>query len=221
METDPLVLATYALVIATTLLVVATAIPAVQRAKDVKASRAATAARLVPDMNILHSRLNGTVRRLVRKTTLSLDELDALLDDVHDSMELAGRLKKDCYNVGLKFANEIYVTLHFMTAAASDLCVLAREAETDTGGRSRHDLARLESARHSTPGAISKEARISKMCAYYVAAEISLTAAEDLMPASTRTVDQKSFWDRYTAIVDEREKESEKALVDLRASHSR
>jgi len=145
---------------------------------------------------------------------MTLEQVDAALTDNEVNGKAISSLRELSFSLGLKFANEIYLIRHFNSTAGDDLRVIASELEKSTGSRSIHKTNPLPSP-HATPGHLSHEARIRKVAASYQAAELSLAAAESLLPKRVRTVDGKSFWDRFSDAIDQRSAEGEKALVDL------
>lgn len=219
MADTPLITATYGLVVATGLLVIATAIPAYQRYREGRAERLGRAMKLVPDMNMLHSRLRGQLATVVRMTGGDLDSFDRMIYEHELNAEYLARLVKGSYDVGLRFANELYVSRHLLTQAADNLRYLARQAEKVEGRKSDHDLTELPHS-HVDHAAMSTEARLQHIAAYIKAAEMSLQTAETLLPKASRTIDGEPFWDRYRKLIDSRVTEAEKALVDMRR-HSR
>ncbi|MDD9206098.1 hypothetical protein PU560_06380 [Georgenia sp. 10Sc9-8] len=178
--------------------------------------KAAAAAKVVPDMNLLHSRLSAQGARLSKRREIEMSQLDQVLFEVERDAHLGGMIVESSFDVGLKFANEIYLTRHFITAARHDLLALGRKIQKETGEESAHDLSALGGHSHSSREDLSDEGRLSKVAAHLLAADASLMAAEALLPTSVRTVDGKSFWDRYSSVMSERSVDAEKSLVDLR-----
>jgi hypothetical protein len=211
---DPLVLATYALVIATVGLVLASLLPPWLAARR---SRSRHAAKVVPPMNMLEPRLRGMARSLAGTTHKELSQLDSLIDQLELCQKHINEVLDEAFSVGLKFANEMSLTHHFITCASDDVQWLARLAEkSETKTSKHHDHLTSHAAPHQSPANLSEESRWGKVTANLLAAQASLKAGEDLLPRRTRTVDGKRYWDRYTSVADERFSEAEKGVVDLR-----
>ena len=197
---DPLVLSTYGLVVATALLVVATAIPTYQRWRESKQQERAAAGRLIPDMNILLSRLNGAVKWTLGKRQLTEPEADHIRLSLKTELKMTADLIENSYSISLRFANELYILQHLLTQCDIECKRLLRSHEgAEEEGVS--DMRRDTTAR---------------MCRLYQSASITLRAAEALLPRETRLIDGKSFWDRFDEVSRDRENEAEKALVDMR-----
>jgi hypothetical protein len=200
-----LVLATYALVLATALLVVATAIPAIQRWQDERAARRAKASRVVPDINILHSRLAGGMRPFIGMVEMTKEQAERWLGRVEGEQEIAQEIIQHSYAISLKFANEMYLVRHFLTQIKIELKGIVQSYDRDNP-EDEHDVRR------------DRLARIARL---YKAGDATLRAAEDLLPREGRLVDGKSFWDRFASVSETRERSAEKELVDIRATSNR
>lgn len=194
-----LTLATIGLVIATALLVIATAIPAIQKWQDRRLRRKATAATVIPDMNMLHSRLDGAVSRLVRGFQLDAHSIRVLIRDVKGQQRIVSEIIDHSYAVSLRFANEVYLVRHFLTQA--------RIQYTDA----------LESVDQETSDIEAARGHINIACVNLKAADQTLLAAEGLLPKDGRLIDGQTFWERFDSLGESRQVEAEKALVDIRA----
>jgi hypothetical protein len=195
---DPVIRATYALVLVTALLVLATAIPAIQRIIEDRALRRARGARLVPDMNILKSRLEGSLNRWLKVQDVDDELVKRLHQDAETNMKLVHQIVQGSYDVSLKFANEIYVLRHFITCL-DDEAHRFRDSLNDTS----------EDARRQ------RDRRVERVRVIYKSAGLTLQAAESLLPKRATQIDQKTFWDRFSSVVDQRENIAAKDLIDL------
>lgn len=195
---DQLVFATYGLVIATALLVIATAIPVVQRWAEQRSAAEGRAGRVVPDMNILHSRLEGYVTRHANRTTMDPEITSGGVDR---DLAIVARIVEYSYSVGLEFANEMYLVRHFLTQARIEIRAAEREAASDDDGR----YDRIRTA-------------LAAACANYKAADTTLGIAESLLPKKGRLIKGQTFWGRFERLSKERTLQAEKDLVDIRAS---
>ncbi|WP_430868223.1 hypothetical protein [Demequina aurantiaca] len=213
---DALVNATYGLVIATALLVIATGVPIFQRIREGVRRKRSVAAEVVPDLNMLLSRVRGTVDLLLTKKSAPLSAADHLISDGRTDQRIASDLKDRAASQSLEFSNEIYIAVHFLTMALGDMYILARTAANVEGKASIHDLDKNPPHHHSS-GNMSVEARVAAVCAHYKAVELSLVAAEALLPKSARTIQGGTFWDRYSTQVDARQQKAEQDLVSQRA----
>jgi hypothetical protein len=193
-----LVLATYGLVIVTMLLVVATAIPAYQRWSEFRQQHKVVAGQVIPDMNILLSRLDGGVTTLIGKTQLSEDDATTVHKWLREEGEMTAALIDHAYRVSLAFANELYILRHLLTQASIEVQRIIHTYANESG-ESLHDLHRDATTR---------------LCRLYQAGSITLREAELLLPRENRQIDGMSFWDRFYQKSRDREIEAEKMLVD-------
>ncbi|SCF25121.1 hypothetical protein GA0074695_4802 [Micromonospora viridifaciens] len=59
---------------------------------------------------------------------------------------------------------------------------------------------------------------VDDMCVNVKAADITLLAAESLLPKDGRQVEGQTFWNRFANVSNQRKNEAQKDLVDLRAA---
>jgi hypothetical protein len=195
-DTSNVVLATWGLVLVTFLLVLASTVPAlIERRRE----KERTAASLIPDMHMLRSRLEGTVDVLIDPEMVGEDVLEDQLSRVDTDLELLGGILRVRGYTSLEFANELYVVRHLLTHA---------------GERLSDALALIEE--HDEESVRRRDAAVSQACREYIAARISLGAAEGLLPKWARTIDGEAFWDRFIRVATRREREAEKLQVDFR-----
>lgn len=195
MESE-LVKATWGLVVATVFLVIAAGIPLVRDATDRRERRRLMGAQLVPDMNILRSRLEGGCDKLKDGRSLSPTDIGFQIQAANGELEMISDLIKAGNRPSLTFVNDTYLVRHLITQARQELQRADRLAgDTDAKTvRGRDDALR--------------EARRD-----YKAALMSLDAAEQLLPSKVRTINGKSFWDRFAQVSDERRAEAERSFV--------
>ena len=181
-----LVNATWGLVIATSLLVLATLIPLISGILDRREKRMAIAANIVPDLNMLKSRLNGRITTL--KNTK--DPSSEIVARVHKGYERDSKVLKPLLEVRgltMKSLNDLYILRHLITFADDDLHVIMKLLEDDT------------------PDTEQVRDRWLKIQRSYIAALASLNAVEKSLPRKLRNVDGEDFWTRFARVSDERE----------------
>ncbi|WP_395638371.1 hypothetical protein [Pseudolysinimonas sp.] len=190
--------ATWGLVVVTALLVVATVIPFVGELLRRRAERAVVASRAVPDMNILRSRIVGAVDRLGSSdATLqrAIEHQEVLCDkELHMLAPII-----EVRDASLKFTNELFLVRHLLTFSRQNLEKAAKVPDTSPAADIRKRDALVGDARRS-----------------YMAALLSLDAAEELLPRRERLVDGERFWDRFARVSDERENDAAAALAAAR-----
>ena len=141
METD-LVRATWGLVVATALLVVAASIPIFRDIADKRERRRRTSAQLIPDMNILRSRLDGAIKQLVDSRSLSEAGIERRLELVEGETHMIYQIITEYERPSLLFANETYLVRHFLTQARNEL----RRAQKLVGKTAADDIRARDDA---------------------------------------------------------------------------
>lgn len=197
MEAD-LVRATWGLVAATALLVVAAIIPILRDAADRRERRRILGAKLVPDINLLHSRLVGGCNRLREPRSLSKEDIEDQHENARGELKMLGPILREGERPSLIFANEIYLARHLLTQATYALKRAHGLAdEIDADDVRQRDDALFEARRN------------------YKAALMSLNAAEQLLPRKVRTIRGESFWDRFARVSDERKAAAERSFIEI------
>jgi hypothetical protein len=189
-----LVNATWGLVVATSLLVLATLIPLISGILDRREKRMTIAANVIPDLNILKSRLNAQIGTL--KNTK--DPSDEVIARVHKSYEKDSKVLAPLFDVrelSMKSLNDLYILRHLIAFADDDLHVIMRLLENDTPDR--------EQIRD----------RWLKIQRSYVAARSSLDAVENALPRKLRNIDGEDFWTRFARVSNERESAAAQAMA--------
>jgi hypothetical protein len=195
METE-LVRATWGLVVATALLVIAAIVPLIRDAADRREQKQRISSQLIPDMNILRSRLEGADGRLANSRSLTDAAIGRLMEFVELELGMIGRIIGEGERPSLLFANEVYIVRHLLTQASNELKRAQRLADkTDPDDVRARDDALL---------------RVRRL---YKAALMSLDAAEQQLPSNIRTINGESFWDRFYRVSREREAEAERSFV--------
>lgn len=189
--------ATWGLVVATILLVATAIVPLLRDFADRRESRRKVGSQIVPDLNILRSRLAGGSRRLVNGRSLSIKEIDFQIEAADGELEIISEIIDDDARPSLLFANETYLVRHFLTQARGEL----RRAnhlmdESDVDSIHRRDDSLLRARR------------------LYQAALTSLDAAEQELPRRVRTLKGESFWDRFNRVSTEREAEAGRSFIE-------
>lgn len=192
---DPIVSATWGLVIVTALLVVATVIPFVGQLLKRRSERAVVASRVVPDLNILRSRLEGGVKRLGKSESLTKRGLGWQAESCDEELRLLAPIIQ-VRDASLKFTNETFLVRHLLTFARQSIVKAAELA----------DATEAESIRERDK--LIRDARRG-----YQAALLSLDSAESLLPKSQRLIDGERFWDRFARVSDERENQAAETLL--------
>jgi len=197
-----LVWATWGLVFATALLFLTAAIPAVRALLEPRARKRETAVRLVPDMHILRSRIDGGIDRLEEiAQTPDRQKLDWQLDNVSEEQGMVAELLDVASPAGMRFTNELYICRHLLTQARFELL------------RSQ----RLENEPAPTPDEIrERDESVARAAILYVATRETLDAAEETLPAWTRDIDGEPFWDRFKRLAREREASGERKRLEDR-----
>jgi hypothetical protein len=183
---DAIVQATWGLVIVTSLLVVASAIPVVLRLRERWLARAEHAARTVPPLHLLASRISGLVEGITDRHR----DYRAAQDDIGEQLKMIGELLDDAPALGIRFVSELFVARHLLTQArmtCEDCWTEARRAE---GGRD-NELPQTVALAH----------------AQLVAALESVREAERLIPS--RKIGREDFWSRFMRLSDERVERAE------------
>jgi len=183
-----LIQATWGLVIATFLLVVATIIPLFRDLADRRDRRRLLGSQLVPDMNILSSRLKGGCDRLAGGPVLSQAEIAGQLEWADGDLTMINNIIDSGARPSLLFVNETYIVRHLLTQARMEL----RRAQEIINGQGADEVP--------ARGAASRRART-----LYRAALVSLDAAEETLPTAIRTINGETFWDRFHRLAAERE----------------
>lgn len=198
-----LVEATWGIVAATGFLFLAALIPVVRDILSSRHNRENIAATVVPDMNMLWSRISGLEQRLADLSSPTADKLKQHAHNANEQLEMLWRIIEQSGNIGLKFINELYIMRHLLTQVHNSLGHAAKHADkaTEEDIRSRDDL-------------VFKSRRAC------LAAAKSLNAAEALLPDWVRNIEGEAFWDRFARISNEREAEaaSEIAAQGIAAS---
>lgn len=192
---DNLITATWGLVVVTALLVAASTIPVVL---EYLKRRSQLAARFVPDMHILNSRLKGRMESLIDTKLVTGSAIADIAETSHKDLEIVARLI-EVRGSGLKFTNELYICRHLLTYASQDL----------------HSAAKLANS-HEEQEIRRRDAMIARACQAYGAASITLTEAEALLPKSDTLIDGEQFWDRFARVSDERERKAAILITDLK-----
>lgn len=192
---EPIVAATWGLVVVTALLVVATLIPFVGDLLKRRSERAVIAARAVPDMNILRSRLEGDVKRLGKTDRLTKEKLERQVDSCNDELRMLVPIV-EVRDASLAFTNEVFLVRHLLTFTESSLTkAVALAEEVDPQNVRNRDQYILDARRGCQ------------------AALLSLDAAEALLPRRQRLIKGERFWDRFARVSDERENEAAGILL--------
>jgi hypothetical protein len=106
-----LVAATWGLVIVTALLVIASLAPQVLAQR---AAKGLLAAQIVPDMNILNSRLRGMSDRLLEADQWAQNDTVREIEDAEEMLQMAIPIT-EVRTTGLEFASEMFICRHLMT----------------------------------------------------------------------------------------------------------
>lgn len=197
--------ATWALVVATTFLAVAAGIPLARDMADRRARQLLVGANLVPDVNLLRSRLESCSYRLADVEAVTRCDLKEAGDQLEEDLQiLDGCVIQSSERPSLEFVSETYIARHFLTQAKLELSgALSLENSDDRDGVRRRDEA----------------IRRARRC--YKGAEMSLAAAEGLLAHEVRTIHGEGFWDRFARVTAERETEAERSFVGSRADRQR
>jgi hypothetical protein len=187
---DPLVFATWGLVVATALLFLAALLPVIQGFADRRRQREILAARLIPDMNILRSRFDGTLEGLSQPGQITHRQIDKMQEWCDHELQMVYELLSS-REAGMEFVSEIYILRHLLTRASHEL----RWAHLEL----RREKQDAESIRR-------RDKHIAKARNFYGAAKLTIQAAEELLPNWATKIDGEGFWDRFARISTEREK---------------
>lgn len=193
--------ATWGLVIATALLVFAASIPLFRDASDRRERRRRISAGLVPDMNILRSRLAGGGRRLADVRSLTDSAVERQINLVHGELEMISEIIDKGERPSLLFVNETYLVRHLLTQAHNEL----ERAQELTGKADANDIRTRDDALLRTRN-------------LYKAALESLDSAERILPAKVRNIKGESFWDRFDRVARERESAAARSYVSTNNS---
>jgi len=194
---EQLVMATWGLVVATFLLFLAALVPVFEGVMQRRRERRNVAASLIPDMNILRSRLQGHEKRLHNINQVDQEIVSFTLGSNDDELKtLSGLLSSR--DIDLLFINEIYVLRHQLTQACIELNAARRLFREGTNDG--------ESVR-------KRDEHVRRACRLYGASLLTLSAAEDLVPEWARSVDGEKFWDRFSRLSREREEQAGKQMV--------
>jgi hypothetical protein len=184
---NAIVQATWGLVIATSLLVVASAIPVVLTLRERWLARAEHAARIVPPLHLLASRISGLAEGICDPHYAYRDAED----DIGGQLKMLGRLLDDAPALGIRFVSELFVARHLLTLARMTCEDCWREARRAEGGLVTGKLLETVALAH----------------AQLVAALESVREAERLIPS--RKIDREDFWSRFTRLSTERVERAE------------
>lgn len=197
-----LVFATWGLVAVTAILVAVNTIPPLlERRRRLSAA----AARLVPDMDLLRTRLQ---RRSSRRSMSStrLDEATVLQwsEQVDRDLEMLSSFM-DTREAGLELVSELYVCRHLMTSASLALF-----------------RARIAFASGDDPESVrERDESVAKAARCYRAAIVTLDTAEGLLPSRVTRIEKEVFGTRFSRVSDERETDAAKWLTEQALSRSK
>lgn len=198
---EQLVQATWILAIATALLVVATAIPAFHKFIDNRREKENSAARIVPDLNILRSRVKGAADSLENIADLTGEDIEFGIKDVDEQLEMLYDIIVAKASVSLRVVNELFVLRHLLTQTHRSL----------TKCRSLMDNTDEQSIRE-------RDEAIRRARRLLVAGDLTIGEIESHLPKWARLINGETFWDRFARIRDEREGEAERIIADLKFS---
>jgi hypothetical protein len=178
---DSIVSATWGLVVVTSLLVVASGVPVVLGLRERWLALAEHAARVVPPLHFLASRIEGASRNLRDQT----ESFGGAYEEIGEQLEMLGEIIDDAPALGMRFACELFVVRHLLTQAGLG-CLGGDLEERDYDGPDTREL----------------ETRRGRACAELDAALDSVRAAEALVPR--RKIAGEDFWTRFRRLSDER-----------------
>jgi hypothetical protein len=192
---DQLVRATWGLVVATGLLVVATLIPFVGDILARRDRRLRLASQVVPDLNILKSRVRDATERMTEIVEPSQEDLNFYIQSCRRDLELLDPLI-GIRDVNLTAMNELFILRHLLTFARDDLQGIHQFLGTDDPKSVR---ARDETWR--------------RICRRYAASQLTIAAIESSLSRRLRNIGGEDFWTRLRRVSDEREAQAAASIA--------
>lgn len=181
-----LVHATWGLVIATGLLVIAALIPLISGILDRREKRALIAAEIIPNLNILKSRLRGRIATLKKTKDPTSKDVDSVHERNERDVEVLAPLL-EVAGLKMKSLNDLYILRHLLSFAHDDLHNIKDLFENDDIDQER------------------VREYWQKIQRSYLAALSTLDAVEEALPRKLRNIDGEDFWTRFARVSDERE----------------
>jgi hypothetical protein len=178
---DTLVHATWGLVIATFLLVIAATIPVVMNIRERWLTLAEQAARVIPPLHILASRVAGVMDEVVKLSC----EFRGAQEDINEQLEMLEEIIADAPKLGLRFVSDLFIARHLLTQAR----ISCERCWHEARGREAHRVNELNGL-------------IKLAHAQLKGALESIRQAEQYIPR--RKIAREDFWSRFTRLSAER-----------------